>query len=315
MGQDSCCILVQESYLSEWWVSSWARLIRASVLAICPASLVGWPLRLFVYCLLERKPSVLLIRACHSNRHAIAGGVAFPPVRADFIPPPAPLQPTQPLSPPPPPPQSPLKQPSSTVTPPPEQCSTPPEYTMPLRFVDPEPFMPRGFMRVLVDGRRLVSHAILGRQTRLNNDLANITIDPVPNHQVSFTGIRNVLDDFLHHHLRIGYRTIQPCSFGQAYVCFDFYHDRDRLIHDSPHDFGNVRISFVEPDKGWNHKRVTMNYEVWLMFLGFNVDHWNNRLVDKALSGWGSLVTWEEDPKCLARILVKAKVVALDEIP
>lgn len=57
-----------------------------------------------------------------------------------------------------------------------------------------------------------------------------------------------------------------------------------------------------------------MNHKVWLMFLGFNVDHWDNKMVDKALSDWGSLVTWEEDPNCLAQIMVKAKLVALDEI-
>lgn len=124
-----------------------------------------------------------------------------------------------------------------------------------------------------------------------------------------------MIDDFLREHLRVGFRSIQPCPFGQAYVRFDFYHDRDRLINASPHVFGNVNISFVAHDNGWNHKKVTMNYEVWLMFLGYNVDHWNNRLVDKALFDWGSLVTWEEDHKCLSRILVKAKVVALQEIP
>lgn len=106
----------------------------------------------------------------------------------------------------------------------------------------------------------------MGRQTRLNSDLAIVTIDPVPNHQVSFNGIRNVLDDFLRDHMRIGFRSIQPCPFGQAYVRFAFYHDRDRLIHDSPHVYGDVRISFVEHDKGWNHKRVTMNHEVWDAF-------------------------------------------------
>lgn len=58
-----------------------------------------------------------------------------------------------------------------------------------------------------------------------------------------------------------------------------------------------------------------MNHEVWLMFLGFNVDHQNNRLVDKALSDWGSLVTWEEDHNCLSRMLVQANVVDLQEIP
>lgn len=51
------------------------------------------------------------------------------------------------------------------------------------------------------------------------------------------------------------------------------------------------------------------------MLLGFNVDHWNNHMVDKALSDWGSLITWEEDPNNLARIMVKAIVADLTEIP
>lgn len=45
------------------------------------------------------------------------------------------------------------------------------------------------------------------------------------------------------------------------------------------------------------------------------MDHWNNHLVDKALADWGRFVTWEEDPTHLARILVKACVVSLQEIP
>lgn len=92
------------------------------------------------------------------------------------------------------------------------------------------------------------------------------------------------------------------------------YHDRDRLIHDNPHAFGNISISFTEHDRAWNQKRVMMNYEVWHIFLGYNVDHWNNHIVDKALSDWGDLVTWE-DPNHLARVMVKAKVVTLEEIP
>lgn len=115
--------------------------------------------------------------------------------------------------------------------------------------------------------------------------------------------------------MSVGFRFIQPCPFGQAYVRFNFFHDRDRLIHSSPHQSDDVSISYVEHDKCWNHKRVTMNHEVWLMFLGYNVDHWTTRMVDKALYDWGSLITWEKDHNFVARILVKAKVVSLHEIP
>lgn len=167
----------------------------------------------------------------------------------------------------------------------------------------------------MVPGRRAMTRAILGRQPRRNTDLAIAIIQPMPNQEVSFTGIRNVLDDFLREHLRVHYRSIQPCPVGQAFVRFSHPYDRDRLIHESPHPFGNVNISFIQHDKAWNHKRVTMNYEVWLMFLGLNPDHWNNHLVDKALADWGRLITWEEDPTHLSRILVKARVASLQEIP
>ena len=51
------------------------------------------------------------------------------------------------------------------------------------------------------------------------------------------------------------------------------------------------------------------------MFLGFNVDYWSQKHVEKALADYGKLVAWEEDPNNLARVLVKARVINLEEIP
>lgn len=74
------------------------------------------------------------------------------------------------------------RNPPATVTSPAVSCFQPSESTMPLRFVDPTPFMSRGFNRMMIEGRRPVSRAILGRQPRLKSDLAIVTIDPLPNH-------------------------------------------------------------------------------------------------------------------------------------
>lgn len=98
-------------------------------------------------------------------------------------------------------------------------------------------------------------------------------------------------------------------------MAFNFYYDRDCLINESPRLFGNVSISFVVHENAWKCKRVTMNDEIWLMFLSFNVYHWNDPLVDKALADWDRLVNREEDPSHLSRIIVKAKVFSLEEIP
>lgn len=186
---------------------------------------------------------------------------------------------------------------------------------MAYHFVDPSPFMPPGGQRVMIPNRKVMTRVVLGRPRRNNSDVAIVTIAPFPEHQVSFSGIRDVLDDFLRNHKRVGYRTIQPCPFGQAYVKFRRDFDRDFLIQGSPHNFGNVSITFTEHNKGWNNAVTTMNYEVWLMLLGFNIDYWEQEDVEKAVADFGTVLSWQEDSDHLARIIVKARVTNLTEIP
>jgi hypothetical protein len=68
-------------------------------------------------------------------------------------------------------------------------------------------------------------------------------------------------------------------------------------------------------NKGWNNRTTTMNYEVWLMLLGFNLDFWEQHDVEKAIAEFGKLIAWQEDPNHLARVIIKAHVVDLAEIP
>jgi hypothetical protein len=58
-----------------------------------------------------------------------------------------------------------------------------------------------------------------------------------------------------------------------------------------------------------------MTHEVWLMMVGLNLDLWNNALVDKAVSEFGSFIAWEEDDNHMSRILIRARVFSLDSIP
>jgi hypothetical protein len=51
------------------------------------------------------------------------------------------------------------------------------------------------------------------------------------------------------------------------------------------------------------------------MLVGLNLDLWSNTLVDKAVSEFGRLLAWEEDPDHMSRILVRARVFSLDAIP
>lgn len=186
---------------------------------------------------------------------------------------------------------------------------------MAYQFVDPTPFMPCGAQRVHVEGRKPMSRAILGCARLRNSDLAIVSIAPLPAEQVSFQSIRELIDDFLHNHKHVRFRSIQPCPFIQAYVRLNYYHERDFLIQNSPHNYGNYSISFREHNRGWNNRTTFMNYEMWLMLLGFNVDFWEQKSIEKAISDFGKLVAWEEDPNHLSRVLVKAREVDLSEIP
>jgi hypothetical protein len=76
-----------------------------------------------------------------------------------------------------------------------------------------------------------------------------------------------------------------------------------------------VQVSFVEHNRGANYRSVTLNYEVWLMLLGTNIDYWSDLHINKIIGEFGHVIAWEEDPNNIARVLVKARVVNLEEIP
>ncbi|CAN6177579.1 unnamed protein product [Urochloa humidicola] len=200
--------------------------------------------------------------------------------------------------------------PSATVPPPVGDSSA-----MAFRFVDPTPFIPHGFNRVMVPGRRAMIRVFLGNPVRRNLELAIATIDPLPEHQVTFPAISHIVEEFLHEGARAGYEYIRPCPLGQAFVKFTHFHDRDRLIHGSPHAFGPYSIYFVEHDRGWNHRAVTLNHEVWLLLLGTNIDYWSERHFSKVLGDHGQLIAWEENAYHPGRVLIKARVVSLEAIP
>lgn len=110
-------------------------------------------------------------------------------------------------------------------------------------------------------------------------------------------------------------QSIQPCPFEQAYVTFSHMSHRDFLINAGPRQFGNLHISFVAHDRGWNNRTAIYTHEVWLLLIGLNLDFWSYSLVDKAVSQFGKLIVWEEDHNHMGCTLVKARVSGLDVVP
>jgi hypothetical protein len=98
----------------------------------------------------------------------------------------------------------------------------------------------------MVENQKPMSRVILGRRASRNADVAIATIHPMPNHQVAFNAICDVLHEFFRDQARVGYHFIQPCPFGQAYVKFNYFHHRDQLCsehgchsHLFKYDFGD----------------------------------------------------------------------------
>jgi hypothetical protein len=112
-------------------------------------------------------------------------------------------------------------------------------------FIDPTPFMPPGAERQMIEACPLMRHVVVGHVVECNNDLAIATLHPMPQGPINFMDIHNILEDFLHKHVNVGFRSMQPCRHGQAFVRFNYLLERDLLIQNSPHQYGNGTISFV----------------------------------------------------------------------
>lgn len=117
---------------------------------------------------------------------------------------------------------------------------------------NPSPFMPDGFQRVPVANQQPSVRAVLMRPRPVNKDVVIITIHPMLPHEVQFQVIYDVVREFLVEHKHVELKEIQSCHLGQAFVRFEFVHDRDRLVHLSPHHHSGLQFSLVKHNQGRN---------------------------------------------------------------
>ena len=64
-----------------------------------------------------------------------------------------------------------------------------------------------------------------------------------------------------------------------------------------------------------NCRRTQFNRTVWLLILAVPFDFRNSKDIARATSHFGRLVSWENDPLHMGRVIAKAKVKDLDSIP
>lgn len=147
-----------------------------------------------------------------------------------------------------------------------------------------------------------------------NEDLAIIMISPLPGNVLHFPTVEEVVREFLAHR-RTQIKYVQPTHLGQAFVQFEYDHDRDRFILDSPHPYGNVHFSFVRHNQSRNWRRLIFNHDYWLILMGHPEDYWEHKFIDIVLGPFARAVRWDNDPDHLARLIVHARVVDLESIP
>jgi hypothetical protein len=125
----------------------------------------------------------------------------------------------------------------------------------------PFSFKTRGKHIENIPNRSLMVRAVAVRRPRpRNEDLAIVTISPLPGNVLHFPMVDEVVREFFAHR-RIQIKDVQPCHLGQTFVQFENEFDRDRFVLESPHPYGGVDFSFVRHNQGRNWWRVVFNQE------------------------------------------------------
>ena len=102
---------------------------------------------------------------------------------------------------------------------------------MAFQRADPEPFLPEHLEALHVPNRRFMTRAVAPyRPQPRNENLAIVTINPLPGNPMLFGNVRSVLRDFFREIVPMQYLSIQKTSLGQAMVRLTYAHARDTLI-------------------------------------------------------------------------------------
>lgn len=205
----------------------------------------------------------------------------------------------------------------------PPQCnSSPPPFTscwqdiMAYERCDPRPFVPREMPWNDVVNRPTMVRAVASRRLqRFNEDLAIITINPLPGNIFHFPTINEIIREYLENIRRIEVTEVQPCSLGEAYVRFDRVLDRDNLVAQGPLQHGDVSLTFVKQNEGRNWRRVLFNTECWLMLLGFPPDYQGDDFIQDAIGDFAKLIYRQKGSSHKTRVIVKVRVLDLQSVP
>jgi hypothetical protein len=175
--------------------------------------------------------------------------------------------------------------------------------SMAYRRVDPGPFLPPGFSAAVVQHRGIMVRSVSQRLPPFHEDWAIINIHPLPEHEVLFPAVRDVVREYLVEHQRVGVRAIQRSHLGQVLVQFRSVLERDNLVLLGPQQYLDATFTAVRHNDAWNHRALLFNHECWLMLLGFPLDYRSSEYLQAAIGAFGRLILWEEDRSNISRTL------------
>ncbi|CAM0958276.1 unnamed protein product [Alopecurus aequalis] len=179
---------------------------------------------------------------------------------------------------------------------------------------DPTPFLPPERVALEVAGRPARVRVIHGDLRLSNEDLEIVTIVPMPQGEVAFQNVHEILGEFFAEK-RVPIKSISKCPFGQAFVRFDSIEDRDWFVGNGPHACDDVHLIFQKHNEGMNWRKFDLNREVWIQIIGFPTDLRCMHELANSVKSFGKLFVWDRTKSTDAYALVKIGVSALSDIP
>ncbi|XBI72329.1 hypothetical protein VPH35_066303 [Triticum aestivum] len=173
---------------------------------------------------------------------------------------------------------------------------------------DPTPFLLPGTQAIEVEGRPARACVIHGDVQLSNENLVIATLVPMPQGEVAFANVWEVLSDLLVSQ-RVVCSSISKCPFGQAFVRCNSKADKDSLINRSPHPFDDIHIIFQKHDQGLNWRKFNLARDCWLLLVGFSVDLRCMYELNNAVSSFGKLLSWDRAKTTDAAVAVKEELL------
>jgi hypothetical protein len=106
---------------------------------------------------------------------------------------------------------------------------------------------------MVVQHREIMARSVTRRLPPMHEDWAIINIQPLPEHEVLFPAVRDVVREYLVEHRRLGVRDIQRSHLGQVLVQFNSVLDRDNLVLLGPQQYLDATFTAQRHNDAWNH--------------------------------------------------------------